>query len=117
MRAPTLPSVPLGPRMATLPGPRGLSAERVPLRRSLAPGHPASSITGSRLSLPSQGGQPLRLPLPGVQGAAQIAGGHALMAVKLCPQQCSCAKELVPSQHAVLDLTNLPTKLNRGGRS
>lgn len=43
--------------------------------------------------------------------------GAALAAVELCPQQCSCVKELVPSQHAVLDLTNLPTKLNRGGRS
>lgn len=51
-------------------------------------------------------------PAPACPGAgAAPCGGPP------CPQQCSCAKELVPSQHAVLNLTNLPTKLNRGGRS
>lgn len=77
-----------------------------------------SPLTPSRPLLGEAGPSAyLGLPRPGGPGSCPHTGGHALTAVELCPQQCSCAKELVPSQHAVLDLTNLPTKLNRGGRS
>ena len=104
-------------------GSGGLSAETDPLRGACAPGRPASSVTGPPPSPagPPQDGQGRARCLTRSPGEASPclppAPGRHPAGGPPCPQQCSCAKELVPSQHAVLNLTNLPTKLNRGGRS
>ena len=124
MPAPTFPNVPspLHGGGGSPRGSRGLSAETGPLRGACAPGRPASSVTGSP---PSPAGPP-RDGQGRTRGLTRSPGRPALACPRAraapcggprCPQQCSCAKELVPSQHAVLNLTNLPTKLNRGGRS
>ena len=93
------------PAWSLCPGASCLLCHWAPTR----PGWASPGWPGAR-SLPHSlpgGGQPLPAPC----ARAAPCGGPP------CPQQCSCAKELVPSQHAVLNLTNLPTKLNRGGRS
>ena len=107
-----LPPGPLqGPCTRTFPGvPAATSGDLGPLCCVVLPAR-------SWLSATLRGGGGLTPPRPPPWTPAPQPGGHARTAVRLCPQQCSCAKELAPSQHAVLDLTNLPTKLNRGGRS
>lgn len=70
--------------------------------------YPAVKTQGSlAFSVPSEASP----SLPSPEGPVS-----ALIPNRL-PQQCFYAKELVPPQHACLNLTNLPTKLNRGGRS
>lgn len=112
---PAFPGVPQGPHSGPLPrvlGPacrRGSATQRwtaVLRERRLFSHRGPLSLPGTL----QDGQESCRSLTPSARGPRPGGG-------QWCPQQCSCAKELLPSQHAVLDLTNLPTKLNRGGRS